>query len=77
MENGLDSLKPTILYNDVSYPCFIEKVCQRYWHPIHKRAKCEHNVLLQKGLVGHEDHNKDEDAAKALYQVVQNQEKYS
>ena len=77
MENGLDSLQPAILYDDVSDPCFIEKVCQRYGHPIHKRAYCEHDVLLQKGLVSHEDHNKDEDASKALYQVVQNQEKYS
>ena len=77
MENGLDSLEPTILYNDVSYPCFIKKVCQRYWDPIHKRAYCEHNVLLQKWFVGDEDDNKDEDAAKALYQVVQNQKKYS
>ena len=77
MKNGLDSLEPTILYNDVSYPCFIEEVCQRYWHPIHKRAYCKHDVLLQKWFVGDEDHNKDEDASKALYQVVQNQEKYS
>ena len=77
MKNGLDSLEPAILYYDVSNPCFIEKIRQRYWHSINKRTYCEHHVLLQKGFVGDEDHNKDENASKALYQVVQNQEKYS